>query len=289
MDVKNAFLYALSLPERTVRSASAAAGGVSKLLTDSLLPESVRDMTIYRVMIGNTQRFVIERLGQVKMQEGEKLPDDFVARKIVGNAVDAAAIFAFRFSPLWVFALVGDAADGTRSYLKRIVEELKKDGVIEPDTQIESADHLMEALAKASAKSAAPLDVPPLSKEELETLKDEIRKSYGDVGRASLAAIPSLDQTWEALMELRNREKLPLLRLSGAMALGATRSVGRATGAMFWEKVVSSYGESMESVRKEGFRSFLSRVSAPYLEAVSRAFSMSKGTLTERFLGKKDD
>ena len=106
MNVKNALLYALSLPERTVRSASAAVGGVSKLLTDSLLPESVRETTLYRVMIGNTQKFVIESLGNVKTKEGEKLPDDFVARKIVGNVVDAAGIFAFRFSPLWVFALL---------------------------------------------------------------------------------------------------------------------------------------------------------------------------------------
>ena len=34
--------YSLSLPERTVRSLAAVAGGTTTLLTDTLLPESMR-------------------------------------------------------------------------------------------------------------------------------------------------------------------------------------------------------------------------------------------------------
>ncbi len=285
MDLKRALLYTLSLPERAVRSASAALGGVSKLMTDTLVPRSLRKLTFYRYFIGNTQKFVIESLGEVKSGEGGKLPDDYLARKMVGNVADAAGIFAFHFSPLWFFALAGDAAGGTKEYLRRIVAELEKDGAVAPGTRIDSAERLLDALAHASRATAAPLDAPPLSKEELAKLRTEIAASYGEVYRGSRAALPSLDALWDGLMEIRRREKLPLLKLSGAMALAAGKAAGRASGQLFTEKIILSYAESIAAVRAEGFAPFFARQARPYLEAVAGAFSLSRKTLTERLLG----
>ena len=51
-DVFKAFGYTLSLPERLVRSTAAAVGGVSKLLTDTIIPEPLRKTTAYTAMVG---------------------------------------------------------------------------------------------------------------------------------------------------------------------------------------------------------------------------------------------
>jgi len=284
MDLKKTLGYFLSLPERTLRSASAAVGGVSKLLTDSLFPRSMRNLTIYKAIIGNTQKFIIQSLGEVETGE-QKLPDDYVARKIVGNVVDAAGIFAFRFSPLWFFAIVGDAAGGAKEFLGRVVGELEKDGAIPPGRTIESIDQLLEALQEASAKSTGPLDAPPLSKADLATLKKELAESYGELFRTSKEALPSLDSIWGAVQEIRAREKLPLLRLSGAMALAATKAVGKASGSLFCEKVLASYQASIAEVRSAGFANFFAEAARPYLDAVASAFSLSKRTLTQELLG----
>jgi hypothetical protein len=284
MGIRKNLLYALSLPERALRSTAAAVGGVSKLMTDTLLPRSVRKLTFYRYFIGNTQKFVVESLGGVQTGE-EKLADDFLARKIVGNVADAAGIFAFHFSPLWFFALVGDAAGGTRTYLNRIVAELKADGALRPDAEIPSVDALLEALARTSSTSAQPLDTPPLSQKDLAKLKDELRIAYGEVYRKSKDALPPLDRLWAGLMEVRRREAIPLLKLSGAMAFAATRAVGRASGGLFHEKVVASYAHSLSEVRAEGFARFFARAARPYLDAVAGAFSTSKKSLTERLFG----
>lgn len=283
MALKDAFFYALSLPERLLRSSSAAAGGVSKLLTDTLLPKSLRSLTFYQYLVGNTQRLLIESLGEVKTgAAAEKLPDDYVARKIVGNAADAAGLFAFHFSPVWFFALVGDASAGTKGFLGRIVAELEKDGALPPGTKIESADRLLEALSAASVKSAAPLDAPPLSKAELAKITSEIGAAYADVYRSAKGALPAPEELWTGFVELARREKLPLLKFSGAMALAATKA---AAGGVVYEKILLSYAESLSEVRARGFAPFFAEAAAPYVDAVAGAFSLSKTSLTERLLG----
>ena len=68
--VGNFLKYTVSLPERTVRALAAGVGGVSKVFTDLALPEALRDTTTYRVLLGNMQRLVVERVGFVVHQVG---------------------------------------------------------------------------------------------------------------------------------------------------------------------------------------------------------------------------
>jgi len=287
MGLTDALLYVVSLPERALRSVAAGVGGVSKLATDSLLPATLRGTSFYKYMLGNTQRFVIEGLGQVEgayKKDDGALGDNYLAKKIVGNVADAAGMFAFHFSPLWFFALVGDAAGGTKLYLQRIVDELKKDGALPAGASIGTAEELLDALGSASSKTALPLDTPPLSKKELLALRDEIAGGYGALYRKSAAAVPTPDDLWKLFKKVHDAEKVPLLRLSGAMAIAGAKAAGTATGGLFWEKVVCSYGDSLAEVSRTGFAAFFAQASAPYLSAVASAFAPSTKTLTERLL-----
>ena len=60
------FGYLLSLPERTVRSLAAVAGGTTTLLTDALFPDALRGTTLYRIFVGDAQRFIISKVAQVQ-------------------------------------------------------------------------------------------------------------------------------------------------------------------------------------------------------------------------------
>jgi hypothetical protein len=279
--------YALSLPERTARSLAGAVGGLSKLMTDTLLPAPLRKTKFYDHFLGSTQRFLIESLGDVQPSSptGEKLPDDFLPRKLVGNVVDGAGIFAFHFSPLWFFAIVGDVAGGTKDYLRRVVEELKKDGAIEEgEDKIDTAEELLEALSKASAKTALPFDSPPLSSADLKKLRDEIVHGYGDLYSKGKKAIPTIDTLWSVVEDVRKRDKVDFLKLMGSMTLASAKAVGTASGSMFYEKIIGSYSDSLTAVRKEGFGPFFLRESTPYIEAMAGAFSKSKKSWTEKLL-----
>ena len=200
---------------------------------------------------------------------------------------DAAGMFAFHFSPIWFFALVGDAASGAKLYLERVVAELKKDGAIAPGTTIGSAGDLLDALNAASTKTALPLDTPPLSKADLAKLAGEIGAGYAQLYRSGAAAIPSPEALWQTFVKLRDAEKVPLLRLSGAMALSSAKAVGVATGTLMWEKTVKSYAASLDAVAKRGFGAFFAEATAPYLAALAGAFAPSRETLTERLLSGK--
>ncbi|MCK5923640.1 MAG: hypothetical protein KAG66_22090, partial [Methylococcales bacterium] len=107
--------YILSMPERTLRSLAALVGGGSSLLTETLLPDSLRGTTIYTVTVGMLQRFVVE---QVYGMDGETpdgqaaLSDDYVQRKMAGTALETAGLLTMGFSPLWVLAIAGDVAGG---------------------------------------------------------------------------------------------------------------------------------------------------------------------------------
>lgn len=277
--------YALSLPERTIRSLAGAVGGVSKLLTDTLLPKSVRKTAFYEYFLGNTQKFLVESLGDVKVRSDAKLPDDFLPRKIVGNVVDGAGVLAFHFSPLWFFALVGDVSGGSKDFLGRVVGELKKDGVIDADdTSIDTAGELLEALSHASTKSALPFDAPPLTPSDLKRLKDELSKGYGNLYDKGKGALPSAETLWAVVEDIRKRDKVDFLKLMGTMTLASAKAAGKASGTMFYEKIILSYADSLADVKKEGFTAFFARETAPYLEAVTSAFSPSKKSLTEKLL-----
>lgn len=279
--------YALSLPERTIRSVAGAVGGVSKIMTDTLLPRSLRGTSFYKYFLGNTQKFLIEGLGGVETATpgAEKLPENYLPRAILGSVADGAGAFAFHFSPLWFFAIVGDVAGGTKDYLRKVVEELKKDGALtEEEARIDSAEELLEALSKASSKSTQPFDTPPLSASQLKELKDEIAGGYRELWAKGRKAIPSPDSLWASVQELRKQDKVEFLRLMGTMTLASAKAAGKASGAMLYEKTVLSYRDSLEEVRKEGFGAFFRRETAPYVEALSGAFSRSKKSWTEKLL-----
>ena len=52
--------YLLSLPERALRSAAALVGGTSLLLTETLLPDVLRETTTYRITIGDLQKWQVQ-------------------------------------------------------------------------------------------------------------------------------------------------------------------------------------------------------------------------------------
>ena len=57
------YLYALSLPERTVRSLGALGGGLLRKISRLALPGKVRDAALYRATAGVGLRFLSKQVG----------------------------------------------------------------------------------------------------------------------------------------------------------------------------------------------------------------------------------
>ena len=293
-------LYTLSLPERTIRALAAIVGGASILLSEALFPASLRDTTTYKVTLGLLQQFLIERVAGMKdrFDEGHvQLGEDYVQRKMAGTALEAAGLLTMGYSPLWVFAILGDTAGGSKVFLNRLVKYLKENGVVTEDMEAGELVDVLEAVQEATSKSATTIDTPPLSREELSELADEMKLSYGRVFVSTKNLTPRLEAIWKNMEQLALREDISLERLIGIMTVEAAawskKGMGIAVAAgqtgveLFNEKVLDSYRNTLAMASEQGIDKYLRSHMRPFMQSARGHFDPRQKTWTETKLTDK--
>ena len=268
--------FVLSLPERTVRSLAALFGGTVHETATLALPRFVRRSRLYEVTAKNLLRVVIELAGGVKGSptvEPSVGAGQLAVRKGAGNVVELGSIAAFGFSPLWLLAATADLTHGTRIYLRALVTELKRGGVLARDAEVESVDELLGVLERGSGTVASLIDIPPI---ELEGLRESISEL-----RSNTAELPSpaeLATVYRSLRLTADTERNSLLRVSNGVGLAFLMSARNLTR----DKLVVPYRDDWEPVRGEGFAGYARRISGPYRRAVNEHFDPELPTWTER-------
>jgi hypothetical protein len=295
--------YGLSLPERTIRSLASLAGGTSSLLVETLFPESLRKTITYELTIGLMQRFVVEQVAgmEPKRLEGTtELAKDYVQRKMAGTALEAAGLLTIGFSPLWVMAIAGDAAAGSKIFLNRLVKYLKQNGVMAEQKQARNLLDVLEAIQDASRRSATALDMPPLTRRDLVAMADEMKASYYQVFKNSKNLLPHLEAIWQRMEQIARRDNVSMERLSGAVALdvvtwskrgmGVARSAGRAGSELIDEQILDSYRRALATAAEQGMDKYMRDQMRPFLQMAKAHFDPARKTWTEtRLKGKGDD
>ena len=285
-------MYTLSLPERAIRSLAALVGGTSILLAETLFPKSLRGTTTYKITIGLMQQFIIERVAGMKNGDDHtQLGEDFVQRKMAGTALEAAGLLTMGYSPLWVFAILGDAAGGSKVFLNRLVKYLKENDVVTEEIEAAELVDVLEAVQEASIKSASTIDTPPLSREELSDLANEMKFSYGRVFKSTTNLMPRLEAIWKNMEQLALRENISIERLVGIMTVDAAiwskKGVGIAvatgqTGAeLFNEKILDSYRKTLAMTSEQGIDEYLSSHMRPFMQSARAHFDPTQKTWTE--------
>ena len=124
--------YLVTLPERLVRSAVGLGAGLAREVSDLVVPDAVRQGQVYRNLVDTTLRFLIEQVGGAEgaYPPDEPLPDDFLARRAAGNAVEMLGVVAFRASPVWVLAGMADLCGLGRHLIPQLADELKQKGLL---------------------------------------------------------------------------------------------------------------------------------------------------------------
>jgi hypothetical protein len=274
------YRYALSLPERLVRTVAAVLGGTLHEAGTLVLPRLVRRSRFYEATAATLLRITIELVGGVERAptaSPETTARQIAMRKGAGNIVELGSIAAFGFSPLWLLAGASDVLRGSRVYLNALVEELKRAGVVEEELDVASFDDLLRTLEEGSGGTARLIDIPPMELAELRTSLAELRASAETLpSPAELAAL------FDGLRRTAAAERRPLLEVSAGVGLAfltSARSVSR-------EHVVAPYREDLKPVRDEGFGAYARRVSRPYARAVASHFDRERPTLTERGLDR---
>jgi hypothetical protein len=292
--------YALSLPERALRSASGLVGGLARESAELLVPQSFQNSRTYTTMVRQMLDFMVHDVGGVAAGDKPSSTaevDNYVARKAVGNFVEMASMATLHLSPLVILAAVSDLAYGSQAYLKELAGELKAQGVIDEQSTIDHVHDLLGAVSHASAVTSQAFDTPPLS---VEALRQTIEQTKAAIRAPGASGVPSQDevrQMWTQMREIADRDGVNLLSVGGAatmQSLGkfATLSRGalstvRVAGTLFDRHVLDHYSQALDEIRRQGFYRSVAQSSQPYIAAVWDNFHSGKTTITQDVLSGK--
>jgi hypothetical protein len=297
--------YVLSLPERIVRSALGLGAGVAREVGEVALPEGVRRSQLYQNLVDATLRYLIEQVGGVEgvyKAEG-MLPDNFLARRTAGNAVEVLGIVAFRASPVWVLAALADVCGMGRHLIPEIADALKTEGLLEKDAQFTSVDQILDGLERTSSRLAATINTPPLDVKGLRTEWAAIRDDARGLQPAGLPSRETIGHVWTQLKTEAARQDRSIFETSSMMAVSAARAVpdsvrwlsasARAgatrTGHVFGAALLDHYRQTLDEIRQVGYAAYAGRQLGPYVRAAVNQFSPRRRTLTQRLIDRLYD
>ncbi|MCZ6695974.1 MAG: hypothetical protein O7A63_05455 [Acidobacteria bacterium] len=294
--------FLVSLPERAVRSATAVSAGILRELGDAALPGSLRRTKLYRTMVRDTLRFLLEEVGQVDGAypvEG-RLGEKFALRRAAGNGIEIVGILAFRASPVWVMAALADLTGTGRKLVREIADSLKEEGLLDPGAEFDSVERILEGLEATSEQLTDTINAPPLDVTSLKKEWAELRKRAARIPPSRLPSVARLRTQWQDLRNTAEIEGRSIFQVSSLMALSAIEQVpdrvrwlsrsasvaARRTGSMLAEPLLDHYVTTLGQIRSAGFMPYWKRQFAPYLRAAAAQFSERNLTLTERLLGR---
>lgn len=294
--------YLATLPERLLRSVVGLGAGVAREVGDVALPKSVRESRLYQNLVDTTLRFLIEQVGGVEgvYDSEQKLADNFLARRTVGNAVEALGIVAFRASPVWILAALADVCGLGRHLIPEIAAALKAQGLLDTDTEFTTVDQLLDGLERTSARLAQTINTPPLDVASLRNELREIRDEARSLAPDRLPSGESLTSLWTELKTESARQERSIFETSSMLALSAVRSLPHGarwlgasavagatrTGQVMAASLLEQYRATLNEVRQVGYAEYATRQLRPYVRAAASHFSPARSTFTERLLDR---
>ena len=302
MSVKS---YLLSFPERVLRSALGLGAGVAREVGVVALPDGIRHSQLYQNLVDATLRFLIEQVGGVEgvFPTGDNLPENFLARRTAGNAVEALGLVAFRASPVWVLAALADVCGMGRHLIPEVADALKAEGLLEADTQFTSVEQMLDGLERTSSRMAATFNTPPL---DVATLRDEWRAVREEARRLQPDSLPSretISDVWTRLKGAAAGQNRSVFETSSMMAVSAVRGLpdgarwlsasarvgATRTGHVIAAVLLDHYRQTLDEIQQVGYATYAARQLQPYVRAAVDQFSPKRRTLTQRLLEKLPD
>jgi hypothetical protein len=288
-------VYGLSLPERTIRGGSAILAGAVRESASLLVPQAFRNSRSYRAFVDQMLDFMIRDVGGVKAPPGDASPgpqvEGYVARKAVSSFVDLAGMATLHVSPLAVLAIISDVAYGSQTYLRELAAELKREGIIDQNSTIDSTAGLLAALSQAAGTSADAFDTPPISVEGLRSTIEQTRSAVSGINPVGVLPLSEIERTWREMTSVATSQNISLFKLSSAMTLFAMNRMSLATrgalstirvsGNILDRHVIDHYREGLAEVRTRGVYRVLADSSKPYVDALWHNFSSGRETITE--------
>jgi hypothetical protein len=275
---------------------------VAREVGEVVLPAGVRRTQLYQNLVDATLRFLIQQVGEVEGVYGsaEKVPDDFLARRTAGNALEVLGIVAFRASPVWVLAALADLCGTGRQLIPEIADALKSEGLLDKDTEFTTVEQLLDGLERTSSRLASTINTPPLDVATLRTEWASLRREAASLQPESLPSADTVTAAWKQLAETSRQQQTTIFATSSMMALSAVRTLpetarwlsssarvsAKRTGQIAASALLDHYRQTLDEIQQAGYASYAASHLRPYFTAAARQFSPERRTLTERLLAR---
>ena len=295
--------FVLSLPERVLRSMSALCAGLARELGQVVLPRTVRRTRLYRELVENTLRFLIENVGQVEgaYPPDGRLADNFAARRFAGNGIEVLGLLTFRASPVWVLAALADLSGAGRQLIREIAQSLQEERLLEKGSEYQTIAQVLDGLEGAAGRLAETANTPPLDVAGLRQEWADLRREVAKIPTPHLPSAEAVWRSWEELKATAAAQGRPVFQVSTLLALAAisrvpenllwlsrcARGAARRTGWIVAEVLLDHYRTTTQEIRSTGYMAYWVREFRPYLKAAAAQFSPHRVTVTERMLGKE--
>lgn len=292
--------YLLSLPERFVRAALGFGAGATREVAQVALPEGIRSSQLYQNLVDTTLRFLIEQVGGVEgaYTADGILPDDFFARRTAGNAFEVLGVVAFRASPVWVLAALADVCGMGRHLIPEIADALKRQGLLEKDSEFSSVDQMLDGLERTSSRLAGAINTPPLDVAGLRKEWEMIRQEARGLAPENLPSRATITNLWGQLKTESARQRRSVFETSSMMAVAAVRAIpdgvrwlsastrvsATHTGHIIAAVLLDHYKLTLGEMQQVGYVAYARRQFHPYVRAAIGQFSPKQRTLTQRLL-----
>jgi hypothetical protein len=287
--------YAMSLPERILRIVIGSVAGLVKGIAELVLPKAVRQAKLYQVLLNKNLRYLIQEVGAVEdvYARNAGAPTHYVARKFVGNFMELTGILTLHASPVWILALISDFSGGTKLFLREFADDLKRQGLLDPESGVDTVDQLLNGLQSFSGRMADQIDTPPLSVQELRETLQYLRKEAQAINLQGSVKQESMDSMLEGMKEVARKEQKSLFEIGAAMAMSAINQLERSgrravTGlrvgqALLDQTIFQYYAGALKDLSRIGYYRHIGRTSKPYLRAIGRHLAWRNITWTERY------
>jgi hypothetical protein len=269
--------YIISLPERLLRAYAAGVGGAVYEISVVLLPGWVRGSRLYQATVERVLRITVELVGGVQgVFPAEDMPvRELAVRKAAGNVVELLSFVAVGWSPLWLLAAAADVTGGTQFYLHSLVEDLRREGTLSPDAEVDSVEELLTTLEGTLVQAADTIDVPPLKLDDMRTTWSNMRQNA-----AHLPGPRRLARIYADLWAVANQESKSIYTTSSLIAVGALRT-GISMGDT---QIFDYYRHALNTISTDGLAGYIERVTDPYRQTMFQHLAPYNRTLTERYV-----
>ncbi len=292
------YLYALSLPERALRSLSAVGGGLLREASQLALPSKVRDAALYRATAGIGLRFLIEQVGDVYgiYPREDPLSRKFVLRYATGSSVELVSIAILFVSPVWVLAALGDVTRVGKTVFSQIGEALKDEGLVDRDAQLDTMMQVLDGLERTSTHLALTVNMPPLDVSGLRQEWEQFRANLATLPPAQLPSAADVERAWNSVLNSSRKLNQSVFKVSIALGVSALSAIpanlrwlsrsaavaARTTGVVVGGAFLEHYAEASKELDRVGFGTYWAKHSRPYVVAAVRNFLPEKRSWTER-------